>query len=77
MVDTDVGFGGDRWLRVKRHTRAGKTDHVEIVGAIADCDGIGRGQAETSRDFQQSFRLCYPSQISVRLPRQSKLHQLR
>ena len=56
MVDADLGFGRHRRLGVERHAGAGKPDHVEVVGAVADGNGVDRRRLG-GRNLAQSLGL--------------------
>ena len=46
MVDANLCLRRHGRLGVKRDTCPGQADHVEIIGAVANRDGVGGRQAE-------------------------------
>ena len=65
VIDANRGLRGDRGLGVKRNAGSGEADHVEIVGAVADSDRVGRRQSQASRDVLQRVRLGFPAKYRL------------
>jgi len=57
MIDTDLRLFGNDGLGVQRHAAAGKLQHAEIVGAVADGDHIRRRDAEPFRNVDKRIDL--------------------
>ncbi|OWK21541.1 hypothetical protein AJ88_17095 [Mesorhizobium amorphae CCBAU 01583] len=57
MIDADLCLGCYGGLGVQGDAGAGEADHVEVVGAVTDGNGIGRRQVETGSNFEQRFSL--------------------
>ena len=62
MIDSRVRFRGDRRLGVQRHAGAGQADHVEVVGAVAYRDGVGRRQPAPGGDLGERCRFGRPAE---------------
>ena len=60
--DVDRGVGGvaDHRLGVERDAEAGRADHAEVVGAVADGDGLRQRHARRLREPAQRLGLAVP-----------------
>ncbi len=73
MVDADLRLFGNDGLGVERHSSAGKLQHSEIVGTVADGDDVRRRDAEPFRNVDECVDLGLlaedrPGNVTVSLP---------
>ena len=51
MIDPHIRCRPYIGLGAEGHAHSGSLDHADVVGAIANRDGIGGGEAETLGEF--------------------------
>ena len=63
MVDADLRLGRDGRLGVEGDAHAGKLDHVEIVGAVADGEHVLGVGMVTEGDVGKRLGLCGAAEL--------------
>ena len=58
MIDAHLRLGRDDRLGMQRDAGSGEADHVEIVGAVADRNGIGRREPKPGGDSASASALA-------------------